>query len=322
MNRIVPRFWCRVLCPLGAMLGVLSRFSLFGLEKHQPSCNNCNKCVINCQGACSPQPGIKWRQAECHVCLNCENACPNNAIHMRFLPKRDQTILAPDTARRTTIAAAAAGLVSIPLMRSSSTFSPKLDPRRIRPPGSVDEPDFLGKCVRCGACMKVCPNNAIHPAMGVGGIEAFWTPIIIPKIGYCEQSCVLCAQVCPTGAIDRRLDIARGVSKPPDPIKIGTAFYNFGRCLPWAMQIPCIVCEEFCPTSPKAIWIEEFEFAKAGSSETTTLQRPHIDPSLCLGCGACEKVCPVMDEPAIRVSSAGESRSKTNGILLGGTRRI
>ncbi|HQK18146.1 MAG TPA: 4Fe-4S dicluster domain-containing protein, partial [Polyangiaceae bacterium] len=116
----------------------------------------------------------------------------------------------------------------------------------------------------------------------------------------------------------------RGQGQPP--IKIGTAFYDFGRCLPWAMQTPCIVCEEFCPTSPKAIWLEDVEDVKRESKHgddgsppamtTVKLQRPRVDPMLCIGCGACEKVCPVVDEPVIRVTSVGESRSNTNVILL------
>ena len=328
MNRIIPRFWCRVLCPLGALLGILSRFSLFGLAKRPANCTNCNKCLLHCQGADSPQGGEAWHQNECLMCLNCENACQENALSMCFLPSRTNTQTKPDTVRRTTLAVTAAGLASIPAMRATGELGPNFDANRIRPPGSVDERAFLERCIRCGECMKVCPNNALQPAMGVGGVEALWTPIVIPRIGYCETSCVLCAQVCPTGAINRSAELASGRSGPPNPVKIGTAFYNQGRCLPWAMQIPCIVCEEFCPTSPKAIWVEEVEVVKRESKHgddgappamtTVKLKRPHVDPSLCVGCGACEKVCPVVDEPAIRVSSVGEARSKTNVILLRG----
>ena len=328
MNRVVPRFWCRVLCPLGAMLGVLSRFSLVGLQKDKTRCNNCSLCLLHCQGASSPQGGSQWLQHECHMCLNCVEKCQTKALEMRFLPSRSDTRVSPDLSKRTTLASTAAGLAVIPFLRASGSAPANFDRNRIRPPGSVDEREFLDRCVRCGACMKVCPNNAIHPAMGVGGVEAVWTPIIIPHIGYCEPSCVLCSQVCPTGAINRHLEGVGGGSAHAEPVKIGTAFYDHGRCLPWAMQIPCIVCEEFCPTSPKAIWVEEVEVpfrevrradeeeAVDTSMKLVKLKRPHVDPSACLGCGACEKACPVVDEPAIRVSSVGEARSKTNVIVL------
>src|SRR5207302_8853538 len=140
--------------------------------------------------------------------------------------------------------------------RIADTIDANYHSRVIRPPGSVEEREFLERCIRCAECMKVCPNNALHPAFFEAGIEGSWTPILIARIGYCEHSCVLCGQVCPTGAIQKITEKEKlGAGVPP--IKIGTAFYNVGRCLPWAMQTPCIVCEEFCPTSPKAIWVEE-----------------------------------------------------------------
>jgi polyferredoxin len=328
MNRFIPRFWCRVLCPLGAFLGVFARFALFGMEKDHSKCTDCNLCLVNCQGADSPQGGVKWRQDECHMCMNCETACPEDVIKFRFLPGRKSTIHAPDTGRRTALASVAAGAIAIPAARTADSLDANYDSRVIRPPGAVEERAFLERCIRCAECMKVCPNNALHPAFFEAGIEGLWTPILISRIGYCEPSCVLCGQVCPTGAIQKiteREKLGQGVP----PIKIGTAFYDHGRCLPWSMQTPCIVCEEFCPTSPKAIWVEEVDAevrsAEAGPNgeqppmKTVHLQRPHVDPALCIGCGACEKVCPVQDRPAVYVTSIGETRSKTNVILLENT---
>lgn len=329
MNRFIPRFWCRVLCPLGALLGVFSRFALFGMEKDHAKCTDCDLCVVHCQGADSPQGGVKWRQDECHVCLNCETACPEDVIKFRFLPGMRSRLGAPDTGRRTALASAAAGLAFIPVARASAgAIDANYSDRVIRPPGSVEEHEFLERCIRCAECMKVCPNNALHPAFFEAGLEGLWTPILIPRVGYCEHSCVLCGDVCPTGAIQKITEEQKmGVGQKP--ISIGTAFYDRGRCLPWAMSTPCIVCEEFCPTSPKAIWVEEIDLPKREPETkeegkeppmtTVHVQRPWVDPNLCIGCGACEKVCPVQDDPAVYVTNVGETRSKSNVILLENT---
>jgi polyferredoxin len=328
MNRFIPRFWCRALCPLGAFLGVMSRFALFGMEKDHSKCTDCNLCLVHCQGADSPQGGVKHRQDECHMCLNCETACPEDVIKFKFLPNRKSEQLEPDLKRRTVVASAAAGAVAIPALRIANWPDRAYSEKVIRPPGAVEERDFLERCIRCAECMKVCPNNALHPAFFEAGLEGLWTPILIPRIGYCEFSCVLCGQVCPTGAI-QKIDEKQKMGIDQKPISIGTAMYDQGRCLPWAMATPCIVCEEFCPTSPKAIWAEEVDvpkreatYEKSGEhAKMTTIhvQRPHVDPSLCIGCGACEKVCPIVDKPAVYVTNAGETRSKTNVILLENT---
>jgi polyferredoxin len=328
MNRFIPRFWCRALCPLGAFLGVISRFSLFGMEKDHSKCTDCNLCLVNCQGADSPQGGVKHRQDECHMCLNCETACPEDVIKFRFLPNRRGTINKPDLTRRTVVASVGAGAVAIPAMRIANWPDKAYNEKVIRPPGAVEEREFLERCIRCAECMKVCPNNALHPAFFEAGLEGMWTPILIPRIGYCEFSCVLCGDVCPTGAI-QKINEKQKMGIGQKPISIGTAMYDQGRCLPWAMATPCIVCEEFCPTSPKAIWAESVEVPKRDSKYakkeehaamvTVKVQRPHVDPSLCIGCGACEKVCPIVDKPAVYVTNAGETRSKTNIILLENT---
>lgn len=323
LNRYVPRFWCRALCPLGALLGVLSRFAIFGMEKDHSKCTDCNLCLSHCQGADSPEGGVKHRQDECHVCFNCEAACPEDVIKFRFFPGRRSTQDRPDLGRRGALTSAVAGAALVPSARIANWPDKAYSPEVIRPPGAVEEREFLERCIRCAECMKVCPNNALHPAFFEAGPEGLWTPILIPRVGYCEHSCVLCGQVCPTGAI-QKIEEKHKLGLGQKAISIGTAMFDRGRCLPWAMATPCTVCEEFCPTSPKAIWLEEVQVPKrtgvsqAGESrhDVVTVKRPHLDPELCIGCGACEKVCPVVDRPAVYVTSAGETRSRTNVILL------
>src|SRR5208282_2892577 len=168
--------------------------------------------------------------------------------------------------------------------------------------------------------MKVCPNNALQPTLLEAGLEGVWTPVLAPRIGYCEPTCVLCSQVCPTGAIweitqAEKIGSSQGDEKRPKPVKLGTAFYDRGRCLPWAMATECIVCEEWCPTSPKAIYLQPAQVVTADGS-LKLVKQPYLDPSCCVGCGACEYACPVQDHPAIYVTSIGESRSRANQFLL------
>ena len=347
LNTRVTRFWCRAICPLGALLGVCSRWSLVQMRKHEEKCDDCRRCLLHCQGGDDPVPGAAWRKAECHLCLNCLNDCPTGGIRFTWSTAASpakQTREAPELKRRALITSMAAGVAMVPLMRSGPGVKTPAGTFLIRPPGSLDEPHFLDRCIRCGDCMKVCPNNALHPATLEGGVESLWTPVLVPRIGYCEPNCVLCSQVCPTGAIweitvaektgirgsgfgvragQSQTAQAQSADAPTtdptprksDPIRIGTAFYDRGRCLPWAMGIECIVCEEWCPTSPKAIHLVPADTV-GRDGETKTLKQPYVDPKLCTGCGACEYACPIKGSPAIYVTSAGETRSRANQFLL------
>ena len=315
-NWWIPRFFCRAVCPLGALLGVFSRFSLWRIDRDPVRCTDCDLCLKSCEGASDPHKDL--RKSECFVCLNCIEDCPHDALSYRFLPRKASEITYPAVGRRELVLAGLFGVIFFPMARLSGGVRKNFNKAVIRPPGSVAEDEFLRRCIKCDQCIRVCPTNVLQPSLFEGGIEGLWTPIMISKMGWCELNCTLCSQVCPTGAI-REISIAEKLGVGPfeakGPIKTGTAFYNQGRCLPWAMDTSCVVCEEVCPVSPKAIFTRNVEVTDRWGA-TLQLKRPYIDPDRCIGCGICEHECPVKDDPAVYVTAIGETRDKTRSLLL------
>ena len=309
LNRIRPRFWCRTLCPLGALLGLCSRFSLLKLHQDRDRCIQCGQCTQACAGAAQPEPGEAWQKSECLMCFNCHNTCPEAAVAFKW--RSPVGAAGPDMGRRAVLGGLTAG-VSLPfLSRLDGQVHTVSNARLIRPPGSLPEKDFLTLCQRCGLCMKVCPTNVINPALTEGGLAGFWTPNLIMTQGYCEFTCTLCSGVCPTGAI-KNISVKEKVELP---IRIGSAYFDRGRCLPWSGNGPCIVCEEHCPTSPKAIYFYE-GMVNGPDNTRVKVKLPQVDLKRCVGCGICENKCVVKGRPAVRVIAAGESRSVRNTILL------
>jgi MauM/NapG family ferredoxin protein len=224
-----------------------------------------------------------------------------------FKPSKPERL---NLGRRKVLASGAAGLGAAFLFHTHPLGAKRsFNPALVRPPGAIGEEEFLSTCIRCGECMKVCPTNGIHPTMFEAGLEGMWTPVMKMTIGYCEYECSLCSQVCPTGAI-RKMDIAE-----KKKIKIGLAYFDRNRCLPYAYARTCIVCEEHCPTPKKAIWFEEVQ-VKTPAGETVTVKQPHVDPELCVGCGICVNKCVIKGDPAVLVSSVSETRNPENGLLL------
>ncbi|MGD0940589.1 MAG: 4Fe-4S binding protein [Terracidiphilus sp.] len=314
MNLRVTRFWCRALCPLGALLGLAARWSILGLRKDAATCNKCGHCLINCQGGDDPIGGVPWHKAECHLCMNCIEACPHGSIEFRF-SRNDQIpleVVGTSLSRRNVLAAAATGLAIVPILRAQSALGKSPSEQLIRPPGALNETEFLSRCIRCGECMRVCPDYALQPSVTEAGLVGLWTPVLAPKIGYCEPNCVLCSEVCPTGAIQeltvQQKGWVEGSGSPSAPTLIGTAVYDQKLCLPWAKATDCDVCLEWCPVVPKAIYLKDAIVVEANGN-SRTLKQPHVDLSRCVGCGACEFSCPLQDQPGVGVTSKGESRS-------------
>ena len=313
--RWIPRLFCRGICPLGALLGLFAHFSLFRIHRRGTACNDCTLCTFACQGA--DEPLGRHRVRECHVCLNCTDTCSQQAISYSFLPPPPLAPERPDLSRRHLVGATLGAMAVAPLLQAAGGGRTAARPELIRPPGALPENEFLARCVKCSLCQQACPTGAIQSAIGQAGLEGFWTPVVVPRRGWCEFSCTRCGEVCPTGAITPLSAVRKTGYDGEAPVRIGTAFFDFGRCLPWAMNTPCIVCEEVCPTDPKAIYLETVQERRRDGG-TVHLQRPRIDPTLCVGCGICENHCPVGEKAAVRVTSVGESRNPLNRMVLEG----
>lgn len=294
LERLQPRFWCRNLCPLGALLGICSRHSLLQ-RTPQGDCTDCLICSSRCRmGATADRSAPS---VECTRCLDCLDFCPNQRTAFSL---KSRAVRRFDLSRRTLLAASVGGALMVPLA-AAAPLSSRYRNDLIRPPGAVGEDEFLRRCIRCGECMKVCIGGALHPDLLRGGPFSLWTPVLVARLGYCELDCTLCGQVCPTGAI-RLLKV-----EEKRKTTIGLAVIDKDRCLPFARGVECLVCEEHCPTGEKAIVFDRRKVLFG--SEPKELFQPRVLTDLCIGCGICETRCPVSGVSAINIISEGESRT-------------
>jgi polyferredoxin len=268
LNLVIPRFYCRFICPLGALFGVIGRFALWRIGKTQQPCSDCKLCEKSCEGGC--EPSDKIRISECVLCFNCRQDCKDEVIAYQTRPSLAGEETNPDISRRGFVLSVASGVFAVQVVRLSDKLGGNWYHRVIRPPGALAEEEFLKRCIKCGQCMRICPTNVIQPDGIQGGLENLWTPVLNNRIGTsgCQLNCTTCGQICPTSAI-RPITLSEKLGRDEfaeaGPVKIGTAFVDRNRCLPWAMDKSCIVCEENCPLSPKAIYTREhFETVRDG----------------------------------------------------------
>lgn len=296
MNFVRERFWCKYLCSLGAFYGIAGRYSVFKISQNN-DCHQCVRCDSKCFAGAVPSKK-EMNNSECMLLFDCIETCPDSALEYKIR----HSVSKSDLSKRGTLKAVLTGAFGILIFKTSKT-DPLKNELLIRPPGAVDEPDFLSVCIRCGGCMKVCPENFLKPAFFQAGFEGMWTPLGDADIGYCEYNCNLCGQICPTGAI-KNISLAE-----KKRFVIGTAYFDKNRCIPYVFKTNCMVCEEHCPTSPKAIKFKESD-TKDIYGNNVKVKEPNISPELCIGCGVCQFKCPVSDKPAIYITSV-----KSGGLI-------
>ncbi len=300
LERFEKRNWCKNLCPLGTLLSELSRFSIFNRVPLK-LCSDCGECKNICPTTFDME--ILQKQ-DCILCMDCVLKCKYDRA--KFILSKKINNSEVSISKRKMILT---GLLGGYFLSKMDLFY-KDHNRLLRPPGVVDENDFLKKCIRCGECMKICLKNALYPATLEYGLANLYTPVLIPRKGYCEYNCTLCGQVCPTKAIPQL---------PPEVKKrsiIGIAVFDKNHCLPYAKKINCMVCEEHCPIPKKAI---RFEIQKETNTEgkEVVLKKPYVVDELCIGCGICEYVCPLTSKSGIEVFKFKEPLRSSNYVNNG-----
>jgi len=287
LERYERRSWCRRLCPLGTLLGLVSRL---GPLRRVPAklCPDCRGCRELCPTSFDQE---LLQTEECILCMECASNCPSKRARFSFRFRNYRLSQGAMMERRVLLGGLLSGFV---VARTFRFRDPEQQALLLRPPGVRSEKEFLKKCVRCGECMKLCLRSALYPAFLQAGVEGIYTPMLMPRLGYCEYNCTLCGQVCPTGAIP---DLAASAKQRE---VIGKAVLDKNHCIPFAKRTDCIVCEEHCPIPQKAIRSETVELIGFDGSRVRVKQ-PYVVDELCNGCGICENVCPLEGKGGIRI---------------------
>ena len=300
------RFWCTMICPLGALYGLIACLPFFRLSITK--CSGCGKCDI------CPMKAALYRAKtilphQCILCFDYEALCPVEGFSYGRIIKRN-TDSPPDESRRAFLRQSGilvGGIVAgslfsfisgkvLPALGNDRESSPGVNTGLIRPPGVTalrEEKEFIRRCLRCLQCVQSCPNQIIRITGSEYGFANLFTPHVRFEEYGCDFYCQVCQLVCPNYAIPLQ-DLGE-----KQRTKMGLASVDPNLCVVYTENTNCLVCEEMCPVPEKAIKV--LEEVKLVDGEELLLRYPDVKPSLCIGCGVCEAHCPVLPK-AITVS--------------------
>ena len=291
------RTYCNTICPVGTVLGFLSKFSYLKPVIDTTKCNGCGLCAKNCKASCINPENHKIDYSRCVVCLDCIDKCKKGAI--KYVPANKVAKQAPSPAseagRRAFLSTSA--LIATVTMAQEvkqkmdggfATIEDKEIPNRktpITPFGSLSAKNMAQHCTACQLCVQVCPNQVLRPS---GDLMKFMQPEMSYERGYCRPECTKCSEVCPTGAIKPITKEAKSSTQ------IGHAKWHRCTCIVNTDKVQCGNCAEHCPTGA-------IQMVPMDANDPKSLKIPAVNTERCIGCGACEYVCPSRPFSAIRV---------------------
>jgi len=290
------RKYCNTICPVGTILGYLAKYSLLRPYIDVSKCNGCTKCARNCKAECIDPKAHKIDYTRCVACMDCINNCSTNAISYGIPPKTKKEVnVQPDKSRRamlvggvivagTAVANAASDKLTDGGFSKIITKTNKPDRSPIVPAGAISIKHLRDHCTACQLCISACPNNVLRPSTK---LENFMQPEVGYENGYCRIECTACSTVCPTGAFHIILP------EEKTAISVGIAKVSKTMCISVAEGVDCGNCARHCPAD--AIVMTEIN-----TTEGTRLM-PVVNEGRCIGCGACENLCPVNPISAITV---------------------
>lgn len=293
------RTYCNTICPVGTMLSLLARFSWFRISFDTEKCKNCGKCSRNCKASCIDFKTHSVDYSRCVVCGNCLEQCSFDALHYAHPKHSPKAATAPagepDKGRRSMLlslasftAVGAMAQVKKKVEGGLAAIEDKVEPTRrtrLTPPGSVSTAHFAKHCTACQLCVSECPNQVLRPG---SDLTAFLQPHMSYERGFCRPECHRCSEVCPTGAI-------KPISlEDKSSTQIGHAVWLGQNCVILTDGVKCGNCMRHCPAG--AIMMVPVNPDDENSPEV-----PAVDESRCIGCGACENVCPARPFSAIYV---------------------